>query len=91
MHKLWDENKSVKCIISSSSSNNEVGYSACESMCHLASELRKRGECLVLVMQDGNEFAMLCCSQAILEQLTSENAGPSRKIRSFTRAGQCLL
>lgn len=59
-------------------------------MCHLANELRKRGECLVPVMQDGNEFATLCCSQAILERLTSENAGPSRKIRSFTRAGQCL-
>lgn len=49
------------------------------------------GGCLVLVMQDGNEFATLRCSQAILERLTSENAGPSRKIRSLTRAGQCLL
>lgn len=51
---------------------------------------RVRG-CLVSVMQDGNEFATLCCSQAILERLTSENAGPSRKIRSLTRAGQRLL
>lgn len=62
-------------------------------MCHLATELRRGrgGGCLVRVMQDGNEFASLCCSHAILEWLTSENAGPSRKIRSFTRAGQRLL
>lgn len=46
---------------------------------------------MVSVMQDGNEFATLCCSQAILERLTSENAGSSRKIRSLTRAGQRLL
>lgn len=59
-------------------------------MCHLADELREGG-CSVPVMQDGNEFATLCCSQAILERLTSENAGPSGKIRSFTRSGQQVL
>lgn len=36
-------------------------------------------------MQDGNEFASVRCSRAILERLALENAGPSRKIRSFTR------
>lgn len=44
-------------------------------------------ECLVSVMQDGNEFATLCCSQAILERLTSENAGTGKKIRSYTVQG----
>lgn len=83
-------------IISPSSSHSEVGRrdSACESKCHLAIEQSgggdvvqrvKWGRCLVSVMQDGNEFATVCCSQAILERLTSENAGPSRKIRSHTR------
>lgn len=46
MHKLWAENELVKCIIPPSSSYNEVGswYSACESMCHLTTELRKGGD-----------------------------------------------
>lgn len=41
IHKLWAENELVKCMILPSSSYNEVrsSYSACESMCHLATEL----------------------------------------------------
>lgn len=41
IHKLWAENELVKCMILPSCSYNEVGssYSACESMCHLATEL----------------------------------------------------